>query len=433
MNRFWRKRNGFGIYECLCIVVLYMPWHYYICECLLSNTKIDNMLRDIVIVIMFVVTLYKTKFRIGKHDLIIIANCFVMTAFAVFSILKNNFPGTVNILRTYLIPQLTFIIASRLKIREEQYRNINKIVVIELALIAIYGVFQAFVLGDKFLIKIGYPSDGFFLSGYSYYISGFFGNQRSVGTFISPNVCGAILAIAICVYLYSGVVKRKKFAFFFLLIGLAATFSRSAIVGLLLSIIVITYISRKRIRITKKMITLGIGSVVVCLLAVGYIDSLYFDGLFSNMVIRSLTSALNKTDPSAKAHMENLFEPISIILGHPFGLGFGNNGPMALDLSNNANIVESSFYLMIYELGIVFGVTFFAPYICTVIDTIRNKSYKNYLPAAISIVTCFTYVLLPNVQTYEILFYSFMYMGFYYNPNVKNMFNNKVRCSHEKS
>ena len=433
MNRVWGKRNGFGIYECLCIVVLYMPWHYYICECLLSNTKIDNVLRDIVIVIMFVVMLYKTEFRIGKYDLIIIANCFVMTAFAVVSILGNNFPGTANILRTYLVPQLIFFIASRLKINEEQYRSINKIVVIELALIAIYGVFQAFVLGDKFLIKIGYPSDGFLLSGYSYYISGFFGNQRSVGTFISPNVCGTILAIAICVYMYSDMMKRKKIVFFFLIIGLAATFSRSAIVGLLLSVIAITHISGKKIRITRKMITLGIGSVIVGLVAVVYIDSRYFDGLFSNMVIRSLTSALNKTDPSAKAHMENLFEPISIILGHPFGLGFGNNGPIALDLSSNANIVESSFYLMIYELGIVFGMAFFAPYACTVIDTIRNKLYKNYLPAATSIVTCFTYVLLPNVQTYEILFYSFMYMGFYYNPNVKNMFNSRVRCFHEKS
>lgn len=433
MNRVRNRNNVFSVYKCLCMLLLYMPLHYYICECLFSSTKVDNVLRDIVIVVLFVITLYKTGMKIGKHDLIVIINCFIMMIFAVCSILRYNFPGTVNILRTYLVPQLTFIIASRMKVSEEQYRNINKIVVGELALIAIYGAFQAFVLGDKFLIKIGYPSDGIFLNGYSYYISGFFGNQRAVGTFISPNVCGVVLASAICVYLYSDVIKKIKLVFFFLLIGLVATFSRSAMIGLALSMIVITFIRGKRIRITKKMLTIGIGSVIAGLAAVIYVDTHYFGGLFSDMIMRSLTSALNKTDPSAKAHVENLFEPLSIILKHPFGLGFGNNGPMALELSDNANLVESSIYLMIYELGIVFGIVFFAPYFSVIVDTIRNKKYKNYLPAAISIVVCFTYILLPNVQTYEILFYSFMYMGFYYNSNVRKIFSKKMRCLHEKS
>ena len=207
-----------------------------------------------------------------------------------------------------------------------------------------------------------------------------------------------------------------------------ATISRSAIVGLVISVLVIFLIKGKELRISKKMLLMGMGSLFVGILVVMYVDSHYLKGLFSDMMMRSLTSALNKTDPSAQAHAENLFQPLSTIFNHPFGLGFGNNGPMALELSENANIVESSFYLMIYELGIVFGIAFFAPYFLVFIDTIRNRKYKNYLPAAISIVVCFTYVLLPNVQTYEILFYSFMYMGFYYNPYIKDSFYRNVRC-----
>ena len=382
------------------------------------------MIRDVVIVIMFVIILYKSKLKIGRHDMFVVMNCIIITIFAVCSFIKNGYPATFNILSTYIIPQLIFIVCSRIKITYEQYRNINNIMVFELAIIAIYGLFQAFVLGDDFLIRIGYPNDGYVLSGYSYYISGYFGNQRSVGTFISPNVCGVVLAIAICVYFCSNIIsiKRKKLLIIFLIIGLVGTFSRSAIIGLLLSMIIISFISGKKIKITKRSLTIGIASFLFVIVIILYVDSRYLGGLFGDMVLRTLSSAFNKSDPSAKAHAKDLLEPLSIILNHPFGLGFGNNGPVALDVSVKANIVESSFYLMIYELGIVLGMLFFVPYFCVIIDTFRNKKYRNYLPAAISIAVCFTYVLLPNVQTYEILFYSFMYMGFYYNPCIKKIY-----------
>lgn len=438
MNRLkWTKKSG--VYECLCLLILYMPFHYYICECLIKGTKIDNCLRDIIIITLLIVTLLIGKFKVGKHDIIVITNCLVVFLFAICSLIIHNYPGTINILRTYLIPQLIFVICSRLKINEKQYSYINKIIVVELALIAIYGVFQAFILGDKFLVKLGYPSDGYYLSSASYYISGFFGHQRSVGTFISPNICGVILAISICIYLYSNmlVIKRKKMILFFLIVGLIATFSRSAIVGLVLSIVIVNYLSGKKVHISKRIIIIGTCSVAAACLVIVYVDSHYLGGLFGNMILRSLTSALDKTDPSAAAHMENLIGPLSEIFNHPFGFGFGNNGPMALDYTSNAKVVESSFYLMIYDLGLFFGIIFFIPYFCVIIDTIRNRKYKNFLPAAIAIAVCFTYVLLPNVQTFEILFYSFMYMGFYYNPNIrkiyyKNKINNENAIEIEK-
>lgn len=423
MNRL-KLTKKFGIYECLCLLLLYMPFHYYICECMIKGTKIDNSLKDIIIFTLFIFTLLKSKFKVRKHDIIVMINCLIVLLFAICSLIMHNYPGTINIIRTYVIPQLIFIICSQLKINDKQYSYINKIVVVELSLIAIYGVFQAFILGDKFLVKLGYPSDGYYLSSASYYISGFFGHQRSVGTFVSPNVCGVILVISICVYLYSNtlVIKRKKMILFFLIVGLIATFSRSAIVGLALSIVIVNYLSEKKIHISKRIIIIGTSSIAVGCLAVVYVDSHYFSGLYGNMILRSLTSALDKTDPSAVAHMENLIEPLSEIFYHPFGFGFGNNGPMALEYTSNAKVVESSFYLMIYELGLFFGILFFIPYFCVIADTIRNRKYKNFLPAAISIAVCFTYILLPNVQTFEILFYSYMYMGFYYNPNIRKTY-----------
>lgn len=426
MNR-KKGTKKIGMYECLCLLLFYMPFHYYICECMIKSTKLDNSFRDIIIVIMFIATLLITKCKVGKRDTLVLVNCVVLLVFATCSIILHDYPGTINILRTYFVPQMIFIICSRLKITEKQYSHINKIVVVELAMIAIYGAFQAFVLGDKFLIKLGYPNNGYYLNSASYYISGFFGYQRSVGTFVSPNICGVIVAMAICVYIFSDLlfIKRKKIVLFCLIVGLIATFSRSAIVGLVLSVLIVNNLSGRKMHVTKKVIVIGISSIVVGCMSIIYIDLRYFDGLFGDMVIRSLTSAFDKTDPSAAAHMDNLIEPLSEIFGHPLGFGFGNNGPMALDYASTAKVVESSFYLMIYDLGLVFGIIFFAPYFCVIIDTIKNRKYKNFLPAAISIAVCFTYVLLPNVQTFEILFYSLMYIGFYYNSNIKTIYYKK--------
>ena len=69
-----------------------------------------------------------------------------------------------------------------------------------------------------------------------------------------------------------------------------------------------------------------------------------------------------------------------------------------------------------------------------VIDTVKNKNTCNYfVPAAVSIAVFFTYLLLPNVQTFEILFYSYMYIGFYYNSSVRKIYLSRGKINEEKN
>lgn len=417
------------IYILISALFIFMPLHYYICELFLSGTRIDNLLRDIVIILLFIIIFRKGKIRINTVGKIIIANILLMTVLAIISIAGyGNTSGKLNILRTYLVPCLMFFICCNYKFTETQFYKIQKYIVTGHAVIGIYGAFASFILGDVFLVKIGYPSEGGHLTGSSFYINYFFGHPRNTGTYVSPNTCGLMLAIAICVYFYSKVNKKLRHSIivlYLLIAGLLTTLSRSAILGLVFGIAFATYLSGKKIKLTKKRLTFCLVATVFCLVAAFIVNKYFLNNILSKMLVFAFGSMFNGMDGSAAKHIEDLYKPLFTVITNPFGFGFGNNGPMALEFNENAYHVESSVYLMIYELGVAGGLLYFIPYILVARDTWKNrKKYKFYTPAAVAVLCMFTYLLLPNVQTYELLFYFFSFLGMYYNQSVMQIFKN---------
>ena len=133
----------------------------------------------------------------------------------------------------------------------------------------------------------------------------------------------------------------------------------------------------------------------------------------------SFSRMLNGTDLSTQQHIKDLYEPLRIIALNPFGRGFGNNGPMAVEFSSLSQNVESSFYLMMYEMGPICGLFPILPYLVIIRKTYRQRKTNIFFaPAAISVTCLFTYLLLPNIQTYEILFFCYAYFGLYTNRYV---------------
>lgn len=403
-------------YCLLSFLLVLMPLHYYICEILLRDIKFDNVLRDIIIILLVGLTLVRNRWKINKNGLFIALICIVLVSFASVSYVVQNIPGTWNVLRTYMVPMLIYYVSSKIKLNRKQFDKIHRLIVYELAIISVYGFFQAFFLGDQFLIALGYPSFGGNLSATSYYINGFFGYQRSVGTFVSPNTCGVLLSFAMCILIFGdfGINHRKKNILMIMLgIGLLATFSRTAIFGLLISMFVM-YIYKYKKKVNKKKLYKIFLIVILLSGMVLMIDRFFLGGLFMRMLNSSISGMFLRTDASTVKHLEDLVEPLEMVLSHPFGLWFGKNGPMAIEVVSFANTVESSIYLMLYEVGLFFGLMYFIPYIKVIIHTVKNKS-KYCIAASISLVSLITFLFLPNVQTYEILFYIFFFIGLYDN------------------
>jgi len=198
-------------YRVLCFAIVFMPFHYYVCELFIKNTSIDNLLRDFLIFLLLMMSISNGVFKTNRTGIYVAIFIGILTLYAILSFLLNRYPGTLNIYRTYLLPMLIYYPASTIKLNSLELTKIHKILSYETILIAAYGLFQAFVLGDDFLLEIGYSGTAGHLSSTSFYINGFYGYQRVTGVFVSPNICGVILGMALVTFLlYDLGEKRKK-------------------------------------------------------------------------------------------------------------------------------------------------------------------------------------------------------------------------------
>lgn len=413
-------------YSLLCVLMLFMPFQYYVCTLFLKGTQIDNLFRDFIIVLLLLLTC-KRRIRLDKISVLIIINIIGLIFSAITTLVFRTNSEEFERLRLYLMPMLIYFITANIRISKDKYDKLNKYQCVLFSVIAVYGVFQAFVLGQSFLIKLGYRStaSGMYLDGSAFYITGLFGLQRAVALFNSPNLAGALFAMFICVLICAD--NNKSRSFFFILgsisIGLIATFSRSSIIGLALALILVASKNRG-LHLNAKTIGKILGVIVLIIIMLVIVDSFISKGIFSQMFNHILKMTVSGADRSMQKHITDLYEPLEIVFQNPFGRGFGDNGPIALQTSSSTALnVESSFYLMIYEEGLLFGVLFFIPYIVTIIDGIKHRRKKSVATACICIICMFQYLVLPTVQTYEMIFYSYAYMGFYYNKYIQQSFN----------
>ena len=80
------------------LLILYMPLHYIICEIILNMTSIDNILRDIVIILLFIMHVYRKGLKINIYGAIIFFMPLLMVGFMVVSLIQGNFKFFLNFL-----------------------------------------------------------------------------------------------------------------------------------------------------------------------------------------------------------------------------------------------------------------------------------------------------------------------------------------------
>lgn len=396
------------------ILVLFMPTHRMLFDAVIKGT-FDNLWRDILLIGIFIVMCVRERrFNMGKWGLSIVSMWFVCILYCFFS---ERMSVALNIARTYLVPTLIYFIVINSKLNKDFLEKIQNIVIYCTAFLALFGFFQAFVLGDSFLVNLGYESLNGHLKSASFYIAYFFGHQRVVSTFASPNICGFYFGTVILLLSFRmNKIRYSKVLMFVLCLGLITTFSRSAIMGTALALMVrcITNASIKDNVLVDKLKKFFIGIFFVFL--IGLAISAIFNGQIYDMLESSFSSLFKSNDPSAKQHLKDIYKPIFTLIDNPLGLGFGNNGPMAVVDYPEANMVESSIFLLMYDFGIVGGLVFLIPYFVNVfkvfinIFRLGNKKEDNIM-GVISILFVSVFFLLPSIQTYETSFLYFLLLA----------------------
>ena len=96
-------------YKIIGVLLLGMPFHYVICECIFKGSGIDNLWRDILLGLSFAFVLFQKKGRLylGKMGKSIIIADFVVMFYL---IVAQNFHAAFSISRTYIVPGLIYFI-----------------------------------------------------------------------------------------------------------------------------------------------------------------------------------------------------------------------------------------------------------------------------------------------------------------------------------
>lgn len=417
-----KKRIG-NIREILLeILMVLMPFHSIIFSIL--GTSFLTLWRDVIIIVLYAITLKKRKFKIYKSadDLLI---TFVLIICSIHAVLFHDrsmpFELWFNSLRIYMIGFLPFFIGKYLYYSKKFILKLIKIYVVEATVISIWGIFQMFVLGRSFLNSIGYGITSAVLAN---------GFQRNVGVFSSANLMGTFVGIAILSILYCEIrLKHKNIYLIILLISLVLTFSISAILGLTCGIL---YKSISKIRL-KKFFELHkrgfkiIGMVAIGLLLGFILDKRIFSGYIINLIsIRASEfvtvisiSDLSRTT-SASVHLDDLVRSIDIVKNNFWGVGFSRYTFILLNRVTKVQLlylVESSLFTVLFDFGVIAGISYFLPFIYPLFN--KNKRLSNNggtkITKPIIIMILVLYVFLPLVSSIELRFYAFLFLGFDYN------------------
>lgn len=396
-------------YTLFLILLVLMPMHTLIFSRILASIKILSLWRDLAIVVLVILAI-KGKLKNNILDIsILLVVLFIIT----YTLISGRL-SSLNTARTYCVPIAIYFYTRNRRFSDHEIDKILKTLMITAAVIAVWGISQAFVLGPSIMFKLGYASNGNRFTSTAFYINGW-SQQRVIGTFSAPNACGAYFAVMLVVLWYfRNWIKNQKLYWVCLIlvsIGLIGTFSRSAWIGCTLGLM---FFNRKKIHITKKMTRfIGMAAIVMVVGLVVLSRTSIYQTMYS-MFVSHVGNTVSQQDASFIFHIQQLYKPMEDLFQHPFGLGFGTNGSIALaHLSlEQTHQVESSIWVMGYELGIIGLLVYYFPYVYILVHFGKQKNNEFATCAAkVCICTLMTYLVLPSVQNYEAPFYVMLFAG----------------------
>ena len=360
------------------LLIVILTINYMVITIIFNDMTILKYLRDIILIAMLGICMAGSGFKVKRRSLfyLLIAVCGMVALLRADSMSLG-----VACFRRYIFPVGVFIAVTKMKSisKEQNYKNFLKFVMVFFAIISVWGVFQAWVLGDEFLMNLGYPTA--YLNQYkrvmlkhSFYFGGL-GIQRVVSTISNSNICGLILGGSM-LFLISGYKaipfsgKMKITLLAAIALGYLLTFSRSNFLALLF---VVLFVAFKYIPYKKQIFLTGIALVGVALLSLVIQGS---DGIIYKL-LEWVKNSLNFTDTSVAGRSGIWTEALQVIKDNPLGLGFGHVGSIAIDAKASYYLsCENSYLAMAIDFGII-GALIYVSFMIWIIYYLGRKAGKS--------------------------------------------------------
>ena len=408
------------VYTLTSILLCGMAVHYMFVTIMLNDNISLKFWKEIILIILVGDTLLSRMLNgdikgISMDYTGIILIFFVINLSFAALFMTNNISNAVFVARRYLIPIFVYYFAKRNNILSKKIiSKLIKVILVFYSVIASWGIFQAFVLGDDFLINLGYPLKYEGRLRDSYYFGGFGDLQRVVSTFSNTNVFGAVLGILIILVLFNPTLtesfKYKKYCIFLLMLAFILTFSRSN--WLSMSIVMLFPIIKNN-KIRKKILPIFL-SISFILLIYNLITDVNIFQIFQ----KYMSDTLTMKDDSAAGRSGIWQEGLTIFMNNPFGIGLGKVGTVSEGLSGEISIAgESSYIALLLDTGI-FGAMSYILALITIYDNTKkyaNMSYElsNFFKTVRTIIIYLLIMFLFSNHIYdlEIMIIAFFIFG----------------------
>ena len=341
------KRIKISIWYAIIFLLLI---NYQVVTIIFNDSILLKYLRDVFLTCQVVLILSNCKIK-RRNSIIAIQSAILI----IFFLYAYNKTGNATIgftfIRRYMYPIIIVILALAFSaFNTKDYVNIYHYLLSLLAVLSIWGMFQAYILHDKFLINLGYPvTAGSGLLRSSFYF-GNLGIQRVISTVSNTNVFALILGTTIISTLINGkmVIANRKYKCFFIIICIAytLTFSRANFLAMLIVGVFVLwdYIPKKA---RKQIVYAGVALIVFWLLGL----------LLQNGFIVKVTGWIIDTilgnESSSAGRVSIWRDAFRMVMEHPFGLGFGHVGSYAQ--INDAELfvhAENSYLAIAIDTGL---------------------------------------------------------------------------------
>ena len=244
-----------------------------------------------------------------------------------------------------------FGLALIISLKNKSLKNkLLKIILYPSVIVILFGLLQIFVLPHNFLSHFGYDSKTIMpfetINSNSKYV-------RIISTLRGANPLGAYLIVPISLLVSLFMTKKKKIKIAILillgLIVLFFTFSRSAMLGLFISVCIIIFYSIKSKQIRRNLFAIGL----ILILILGASSYIFRNNHhLQNFLYHTQSNSKIKTT-SDQAHLKALYNGLKSIAKEPLGKGPGTSGPASIYNNHPARIPENYFIQIGEETGII--------------------------------------------------------------------------------
>lgn len=396
------------------ILVLLEIINYQVVTVFSNDFVAFKFLRDILLILIVVLTFSKNKIKINR--------LFISILIFIIAVLLNVIRTTeigvaLTFVRKYLSPLLLFIALLNTDFIDERIFNDFTIYLLNVfSIVAVWGIFQAYILGPEFLISMGYPTKfSYAYNDITLKDSFYFGNlgiQRVVSTISNSNVCALILgSFLIFISMNFNKVIKTKFDVAKLLVVFIAyvlTFSRANILALIIVglFFLWKYLPKKHIIF---MIILGFFIVFT---------GVYFiqdnNGITHKLVKWVINSLLFKESSSA-GRVGIWKDAFNAIVNKPMGYGYGYVGAYAqMNKVESFYHCENSYLAIAIDMGIIALLLFINIFVSLFLILRKYRKYdslKVKMIKAIILYISITFMFSNHIYDREAMMVVFILLG----------------------